>query len=117
MSDVGSRRVIAARFRERVAADAAARALASSVARPQQAQISVAPLGAPGQATNEGSYVLVARVAVNEYASAERLISDRGGDVILAQRETVVEPEGVEAGDEAISASSPNVAHGMSPAN
>lgn len=115
MSDLGSRRVLAARFRARDAADAAANALSSAVTRPREAQISVAPLGAPGEATNDGSYVLVARVAINEYAGAERLISDNGGEVILAQRETIVEPEG--GGAEAISVAAENLAPGVSPAN
>jgi hypothetical protein len=89
MADIGSRRVIAARFSERQAADEAALALTGAVARPHDAHISVAPLGAPGQAASDGSYVLVARVAINEFGRAERLIADQGGEVILSQRETM----------------------------
>jgi len=94
MSDIGSRRIIAARFASRDAADAGAAGLGTVVAQPKDAQISVAPLGAPGMASNDGTYVLVARVAINEFARAERLIADRGGEVILAQRETILQPEG-----------------------
>ena len=115
MSDIGTRRVIAARFRAHDAADAAARALSAAVARPREAQISVAPLGAPGEAASDGSYVLVARVAINEYSAAERLISDKGGEVILAQRETIVSRDG--GGAEAIAVTSPGLAPGLSGAS
>jgi len=115
MADIGTRRVIAARFRGREAADAAAKTLSATLARPREAQISVAPLGAPGQAANDGSYVLVARVAINEYSRAERLISDNGGEVILAQRETIVGREG--GGAETIAAAPPTVAPGLSGAS
>jgi hypothetical protein len=50
LSDVGSRRVIAARFDARAAADAAAAALTASIASPHDAQISVAGGGAAGAA-------------------------------------------------------------------
>jgi hypothetical protein len=110
MADVSSRRVIAARFRARDTAEVAAKALSGAVARPREAHISVAPLGAPGEATNDGSYVLVARVAINEYGGAERLISDNGGEVILAKRETNFEPDG--GGADAISIAAENRSSG-----
>ena len=85
MSDIGSRRVVAAQFPTHDAATMAASELASTVIVARDAQISVAPLGAPGTASDVRSFVLVARVAINEYARAERLISDNGGEVILSQ--------------------------------
>lgn len=111
MADIGSRRVIAARFRSREAADVAAGALAAVVAQPREAHISVAPLGAPG-ARSDGEHVLVARVALDEYARAERLIADRGGEVILAQRETIVHPDGSGAEPMAATVQSPGLLSG-----
>jgi len=87
MSDLGSRRVICARFGTREAADDAAAALTAAVASPGEANISVAPLGAPGTASDVRAFIVVARVAINEYVRAERLIADRDGEVILAQAE------------------------------
>ena len=85
--------MIAARFATRSAADLAAASLSVTVSPAIGTQISVAPLGAPGSASQDGSFILVARVQVNEYARAERLIADHGGDVILSQRERL---EGLE---------------------
>ena len=47
----------------------------------------MAPLGAPGTASDVRAFIVVARVAINEYVRAERLIADRDGEVILAQAE------------------------------
>ena len=101
MADIGSRRVIAARFDAAERAALAAQALRSAVAAPDAANISVAPLGAPGTASDVGSFILVARVAINEYSRAERLIGDHGGDVILSQIERVLSADAAAADEQA----------------
>jgi hypothetical protein len=88
LSDVGSRRLIAARFATRETAEGAAGALGEAFPSARDTEMSVAPLGKPGTAADDRSFVLVARVSSREYASAERLIGDHGGDVILSQTET-----------------------------
>ncbi len=87
MSDVSSRRIIAARFETPEDAQQVARTLSAEIASARASNMSVAPLGAPGTASDVRSFILVARVAMNEYARAERLIVDEGGDVILSQME------------------------------
>ncbi|CAN5721906.1 hypothetical protein BH24CHL5_BH24CHL5_09490 [soil metagenome] len=84
LADLGSRRVMAARFASRAAAEAAQAALAASLKSVHETPISLAPLGSPGRASAEGAQVLVARVSMIEYGRAERLVADHGGEVILA---------------------------------
>ncbi len=88
LADVGARRVLAARFATRELADAAGAALVRDVPQAGDAPISVAPLGAPGTATDVASWILVVRVSMADYPRAERLIADHHGDVVLATRES-----------------------------
>jgi heme-degrading monooxygenase HmoA len=113
LSDVTSRRLIAARFEAREQAEGAARALSHLLAGPRGAHINVAPLGAPGTASDDLSYVLVARVALDEYARAERMMSDEGGEVILNQREEI-EDAATDLDANAASFGSPYLAPGLS---
>src|SRR4051794_14132636 len=113
LSDVGSRRVIAARFDTREAADATAAGLKAAVASPHDANISVAPLGAPGAPPDVRSFIVVARVSISEYARAERLIAQLSGEIILSQPDTT-EKVATKSSDESFPALSP--APGLSPA-
>jgi len=113
LSDVGSRRVIAARFDSGGAADAAAAGLHAALGSPQEANISVAPLGAPGAPADALSFIVVARVSISEYARAERLIAQLSGEVILSQPDTT-EKVATKSSDESFPALSP--APGLSPA-
>jgi|SRR4051794_24420891 hypothetical protein len=113
LSDVGSRRVIAARFDSGAAADAAAAGLHAALGSPQEANISVAPLGAPGAPADALSFIVVARVSISEYARAERLIAQLSGEVILSQPDTT-EKVATKSSDESFPALSP--APGLSPA-
>lgn len=86
LADLGTLRVLAARFGSRSAAESAQSAL-KAVESTAGSPISVAPLGSPGRAAIDGQHVLVARVAMLDAARAERLIADYGGEVILASNE------------------------------
>jgi hypothetical protein len=86
LADLGARRVIAARFDSRSAAELAQAAL-TEVESAAESPSSVAPLGSPGRAAIDGQHVLVARVGMLDAARAERLIADHGGEVILASNE------------------------------
>ncbi len=112
LADIGLRRVVAARFDTRAGADAAAEALNAIVASPDDAQMSVAPLGASSARSSEGSFVLVARIATTDYARAERLIADQGGDVILSRSEKIVNLDSTAT--ESTSMSPPDLDRGMS---
>src|SRR4051794_30684155 len=110
---VASRRVIAARSDSGAAADAAAAGLHAALGSPQEANISVAPLGAPGAPADALSFIVVARVSISEYARAERLIAQLSGEVILSQPDTT-EKVATKSSDESFPALSP--APGLSPA-
>jgi hypothetical protein len=86
LADLGTRRVLAARFDSRSAAEDAQAAL-KRIDSAGDSPVSVAPLGSPGRAPIDGQHVLVARVGMLDAARAERLIADHGGEVILASNE------------------------------
>lgn len=94
LADISSRRVIAARFASRDAADAAAADLEKEVPSARETPIAVAALGAPGTAADVSSYLVVARVTGADYPVAERLIADHVGEVILTACEPLAEPAG-----------------------
>ena len=100
LADLGSRRIIAARFETRRGADDAQCELVAALALDSGAQLTVAPLGAPGRDSDAGGFVLVARVALRDYGRAERLIADLGGDVILSQPDVASDPATLAASDE-----------------
>jgi hypothetical protein len=83
VADPGSRRILAARFGERDAADRASLALSAAIASAREAAHSIAALGSPGTSRETRSWILVARVSSVDYAAAERLITDHGGEVVL----------------------------------
>jgi hypothetical protein len=87
MADREARRVIAARFLGQTQADLTAGDLRSALPSARDDPIEVAPLGVPGSAPDPRRFVLVARVAPSDYARAERLIADHGGEVILTSSE------------------------------
>jgi hypothetical protein len=109
LSDIGARRVLAARFDEREPADVSAVALAAAIPSAKEMPLSVAPLGAPGTASDVKSWILVVRVSVADYPRAERLIADHGGEVILAAREA-------SSADEEPAAAADSDLGGLSPA-
>jgi hypothetical protein len=88
LADLGARRVLGARFGTREPADSAAQALVQALPSASEAPVSVAPLGAPGTASDVRSWILVVRVSTSDYPRAERLIADHGGEVIVTTRET-----------------------------
>lgn len=89
LSDVASRRIVAARFDSEEAAGRAREAISVACVSANEAGISVAKLasdavrrvGAPER------HVMVARVSLADYPHAERTIADHGGLVILAADE------------------------------
>jgi len=116
LADLGSRRLLAARFATREQADGAASSLGAMLAASDHPDVSVAPLGAPGMASDRSAFVVVARVSLAELGRAERLIADQGGDVILSQRET---PGGRDSAVEAETPpklGDPGLTPGLSPA-
>jgi quinol monooxygenase YgiN len=89
LADVGSRRVVAARFDSETDAQKARDALSSNAESANEAGISVARLASDLRPPEERAdhHVLVARVSLADYPQAERLIADHGGQVILAADE------------------------------
>jgi heme-degrading monooxygenase HmoA len=87
VADVTARRMVAARFAARHAADEASRRLTAAIASSAEMPHSVAPLGVPGASSDVPSWIMVARVSAGDYAAAERLISDSDGEIILTSRE------------------------------
>jgi len=89
LADVGSRRVLAARFDSEAEAHGARQALSANAESSNEAGISVARLASDVRQQEEkaDSHVLVARVSFADYPGAERLIADHGGQVILAADE------------------------------
>lgn len=85
LADGAARRVIAARFRSEDAAQHARSSLAESVASARENSISIARLSGADDGTEPR--ILVARVTLNDYGRAERVIVDLGGQVILAHDE------------------------------
>jgi hypothetical protein len=83
--ELAAGRVIAARFGTVEAAQEAAQALSAAIGVPRDPNIAVAPLGVPGRASDVRSFILVARLTIKDFARAERLIADQGGEVILSQ--------------------------------
>ena len=88
---LGGRRVVAARFDSESAANTARDALSTSSDSANEAGISVARLASDEGATQHGvdRHVLVARVSLSDYATAERMIADHGGQIILAADERI----------------------------
>jgi quinol monooxygenase YgiN len=90
LADVGSRRLLAARFDSESAANLAREALTIAAESSNEAGISIARLASDvGLALAAGTdrHVLVARTSLSDYPQAERLIADYGGQVILAADE------------------------------
>lgn len=89
LADVGSRRVLAARFESEAAAQHAREALSSEAESVNEAGISLARLASDSSSPAEpvDRHVLVARVSLADYPHAERTIADYGGQVILAADE------------------------------
>jgi hypothetical protein len=89
LSDVASRRVVAARFDSEAAAQGAREALTKNADSAIEAGISVARLASDVRPASEAGdrHVLVARVSLADYPQAERMIADHGGQVILAADE------------------------------
>ena len=94
LADLGSRRLIAARFASIELAGSARRALSSRVESASETPISLAPLGSPGRAPDQ-EHLLVARVSVADYVPAERIIVDHAGEILLAstERAQIEEPD------------------------
>ena len=90
MSDISTRRVVAARFGSLGEAHAARDALLAIItpaADPGEAPVIVAPLGTASRTAEASDQLLVARVEVVEYGRVERLIADHGGQLLLAENE------------------------------
>jgi quinol monooxygenase YgiN len=95
LADVGLRRVLAARFDSESAANVARDALTSTAESASEAGISIARLASDiGLAVAPGTdrHVLVARISLADYPQAERMITDHGGQIILAADEKVPPP-------------------------
>jgi quinol monooxygenase YgiN len=95
LADVGSRRVLAARFDSESAANGARDALTASAESASEAGISIARLASDtGLAVAPGTdrHVLVARISLADYPQAERMITDHGGQIILAADEKIPPP-------------------------
>ena len=90
MSDISTRRVVAARFGSVDEAHAARDALLAIMTPEPDAgemPVIVAPLGTPGRTADAGDQLLVARVGLLQYGRVERLIADHGGQLLLAENE------------------------------
>jgi hypothetical protein len=89
LADVGSRRILAARFDSESAANDARETLTEAAATANEAGVSVARLASDRASGDDSldSHVLVARVSLAEYPLAERMIGDAGGQIILAADE------------------------------